>query len=325
MLGHSPLTLRAPWSDRWNFSHPRAQPSFSHNWYCCQIRLVWRLIMIKASCAVQLGRKGTEMRTERHKTREHRWEWENSNQWWKPCLEKNSLSLKMSTAEKSPVPTARWWTSSWECLCMVNLDLDIGKTDTKDTEDYWWWVSSSVSLSGTSGRLSSSASCEETTGWLLSRRLSVSKGRGAISKMARRGQHSGSYRRIWLFGEARGNSKAMGISDPERKGLAFSGTWAHNRFLVSIARWHCMAPVVSRPKTGAIYCLYNCLPPATPISSQNVYCFPFLSFCYECLALYICLIHNTYIKRHMHVYISHSWICFWQCLFWNFQLILSCH
>lgn len=61
--------------------------------------------MIKASCVVQLGGKETQMRTERHKTR-------NTNESEKiqisngnPVL-KNSLSLKMSTTEKSPVPTA---------------------------------------------------------------------------------------------------------------------------------------------------------------------------------------------------------------------------
>lgn len=99
------LTLRVPQSDRWSFSHPRAQSSFSHNWYCCQIqqfyRLLWRLLMIKASRTVQWGRKRTQMWAERHKTREHRWEWENSNQWWKPCLEKLPESKSVRNREVS--------------------------------------------------------------------------------------------------------------------------------------------------------------------------------------------------------------------------------
>ena len=102
----------------------------------------------------------------------------------------------------------------------MNLDLDNGKTDTK--EDYWQWVSSSVSLLGTSGHFSSSATGEENN-----RLTAASIGRSAVSEMARRGQHSGSYGRTWLFGEAvraTSNPKVMGISDIERKGVAFSGT-----------------------------------------------------------------------------------------------------
>lgn len=106
----------------------------------------------------------------------------------------------------------------------MNLDLDNGKTDTKD--DYCQWVSSSVSLLGTCGHFSSSATGEENRLSCLNVKC-VSVGRSAISEMARRGQHSGSYGRTWLFGEAvraTSNPKVMGTSDTERKGVAFSGT-----------------------------------------------------------------------------------------------------
>lgn len=110
---------------------------------------------------------------------------------------------------------------------MVNLDFTVARLTLRTLRIIGSGSLAALASPGTSGRLSSCASCEETTGWLidfcLNEKLSPLE-ELQYQKWPERGQHSGSYRRIWLFGEARGNSKAMGISDPERKGLAFSGT-----------------------------------------------------------------------------------------------------